>query len=307
MRRRRVVLALAVLAVLGGLYALLGHQLRPQPAPSPTRPPPIDVVASTNVYSAIAAAVGGERIRALPLIVDANAQPEAYEAGPGDTAAVASAKVVVFNGGGYDDFMTQLLDAAGDRPVRVNVTELSGLAPADGGLFNEHVWYSLSTMRTLATRLASEFSTLDYAGAGEYAANATAFATKIDQLITRTNAIGAKHPGTQVVVTDPTPGYLIEAAGLVDVTPDQFTANADGPSDAVINQTTALFRTGSVRALVVNSQDENPAATRVEQAATAANVPIVRMTETIPADTADYATWMGRQIDDLGAALDRPH
>jgi zinc/manganese transport system substrate-binding protein len=298
---------LVLLAVLGGVYVLLGHHVRPQPGPSPTRPAPIDVVASTNVYSAIAAAVGGDRVRALPLIIDANAQPDAYEAGPGDPAAVASAKVVVYNGGGYDDFMTQLLDATGEGPVRVNVTELSGLAPADGGPFNEHVWYSLSTMRTLATRLAGEFSTLDYAGANEYATNATAFATKIDQLIARANAIGAKHPGARVIVSDPTPSYLIEDAGLVDVTPDQFTASDNGPSEATINQTTALFRTHSVRALIVNTQDESPAVTRVEQAAIAANIPIVRMTETIPAGAVDYTAWMSRQIDDLGSALDRSH
>jgi zinc/manganese transport system substrate-binding protein len=242
----------------------------------------------------------------MPIVIDANALPGSYEPTPGDAAAVAAANVVVLNGDSYDDFMTLPLGAAGDRPVRVSVAELSGVVPPGGGPYNEHFWYSLPTMATLATRLANEFGKLDPAGAAGYGARAATFATKIGELTARTNAIEEKHTGERVVVTDPTPEYLVQEAGLSDVTPDQFSASEDGPSDAVLNQTLALFRTNLVRTLIVNTQAGSPQITQVEQAATASNVPIVRMTETIPAGTTDYLVWMGRQIDELGAALDRP-
>jgi zinc/manganese transport system substrate-binding protein len=44
----------------------------------------------------------------------------------------------------------------------------------------------------------------------------------------------------------------------------------------------------------------------VEQAARAANVPVVVVGETLPAGVDDYATWVNSQIDALAGALDRP-
>jgi len=316
------VAALAVLAVAG--CGSGGEQ--PATAPTPAGPEPVNVVTSTNVYGSIVEAVGGDRVQVTSLINDPAADPHSYESTPADAAAVARARIVVANGGGYDDFMSRLVESAGGQPTVLDVTEISGLAPqeateehanehAEGegehahGEFNEHVWYSLPTVQALATRLATDLGAADPVGAGTFTANAESFNSRMAELLTKAHAIGAANPGTRVAVTEPVPGYLIEAAGLTDVTPHEFSEAIEEDTDppaAVLQETLALFSgPDPVRALVLNAQTQTPVTDQVRQAAQTAGVPVVEVTETLPEGATDYVSWMGGEIDELAAALDR--
>jgi zinc/manganese transport system substrate-binding protein len=104
------------------------------------------------------------------------------------------------------------------------------------------------------------------------------------------------------------PGYLIQTAGLVDVTPPEFREAVEedtDPSAAVVQQTLDALATQQVRALIVNAQTVTPTTEQVRQAAQTDGVPIVEVTETLPAGTTDYTSWMGAQIDALAAALQK--
>ncbi|OZM82673.1 metal ABC transporter solute-binding protein, Zn/Mn family [Pseudonocardia sp. MH-G8] len=324
--RRAAVAALAALALAG-----CGAGPEAPPADAPVGEEPLAVVASTNVYGSIAEAVGGDRVSVESIIDDPAADPHSYESTPADAAAVAEARLVVANGGGYDDFVTQLVEASGSAPTVIEAVEVSGLAPEEEhaeseehaadehaadehghghahehGEFNEHVWYSLPTVQALATRLATDLGAADPAGAAEFTANAEAFNGSVAELVSRAEAIGAAQPGARVAVTEPVPGYLVEAAGLTDVTPPEFTEAIEEDTDppaAVLQETLTLFQGDPVRALIVNAQTETPSTDQVRQAAQTAGVPVVEMTETLPEGTTDYVAWMGAQIDALGGAL----
>jgi zinc/manganese transport system substrate-binding protein len=287
------------------------------------------VVASTDVYGAIVQAVGGDRVSVTSLIDDPAVDPHSYEAPPAAAAAVARARLVVVNGGGYDDFAGQLTTAP-DAKV-IDVVALSGLTAPPGGEVNEHVWYSLPTMKTLAGRIADDLGAADPAGAATFAANADAFGTRVDGLVAKVDALKARHAGTRIAVTEPVPLYLTDAAGLVDATPPEFSEaveeDADPPA-AVVAATLDLFSdrsdagssapdsvrggrptpdpTDPVRALLVNAQTRTPVTDQVEQAAKAVGVPVVEVGETLPSGTTDYVDWINGQLDALGAALDRP-
>jgi zinc/manganese transport system substrate-binding protein len=295
-------------AVLAGLT--LAGCASPTPAgpAAPAPSAPISIVTTTNVYGSIAKAVGGDRVTVDSLITDPAADPHSFEASPADAVKVGKAAVVVLNGGGYDDWMHKLVESAdaGNRDV-VDVAELSGLKPATGE-FNEHVWYSLPTVQKLATRLATDLGKVDTANAATYVTNAGAFNAKVDELTKRAKAIGEAHPGDRVAVTEPVPGYLIETAGLTDATPEEFSEAVEEDTDppaAVVQETLALFADRPVKALVLNTQTETPTTDQVKQAAQTANVPVVGVTETLPAGVDDYVSWMGGQIDALAAALNR--
>ena len=291
--------------VLGAAIVLTACGSPPLP-PAAASPEAIPVVASTDVYGAVVRAVGGARVAVTSLIDDPAADPHSFEPPPADAAAVARARLVVVNGGGYDDFAERL--APGPDAVVVNVVELSGLtAPADGEL-NEHVWYSLPTMKTLAGRIARDLATVDPAAAGEFTANADAFDTRVDGLITKVDAVKSAHGGDRIAVTEPIPLYLTEAAGLVNATPEEFSEAVEEDTDppaAAVAQTLDLFAADPVRALLVNGQTRTPVTDQVEQAARAAAVPVVEVGETLPAGVDDYVVWMGGQIDALDRALDR--
>lgn len=280
-------------------------------AASPDDGGKVPVVASTSIYGSIVSAVGGDAVDVTSIIDSPDADPHEYESTPTDAAAVNGAKLVVHNGAGYDDFAGQLLDAAGSRPPAIEVAELSGLessVPA-GEEFNEHVWYSLPTMKLLADRVAADLGAADPASAATFTANAMAFNTQIDGLIAKVEAIKVKHAGAKVAITEPLPVYIIEAAGLVNATPEEFSEAVEEGTDppaAVLADTLAVFQgPDAVRALLANAQTEGPATAQVEQAAATGGVPVVRMTETLAEGVDGYVAWMTGQIDALAAALDQ--
>ena len=271
------------------------------PAPRPAGP---SVVASTDVYGAVAKAVGGDTVQVTSLIRSAAADPHEYEATPADTLAVSRATVLISNGGGYDDFAGKLLDAASTKPISVVATALSGYA-TDAPDFNEHVWYDLPTMKKLADHLANSLGTADQPNATRYLDNAKKFDAQVDGLMTKVAAIKAKHAGAKVAITEPVPGYLLAAAGLVVVTPPEFSEAVEEGTDppaAVVTANNATFTAAEV--LVENAQTAGPTTTQAEQAAAANGVPVVKVTETLPDGVTDYVVWMSGQVDALAAALD---
>jgi zinc/manganese transport system substrate-binding protein len=316
--RRAAVAALAVLTVAG-----CGSGTETPAAAPPAEDAAVPVVASTNVYGSIVEAVGGDHVSVDSLIHDPAADPHSYESTPADAAAVAKAKLVVVNGGGYDDFLSRLVESSGASPTVVDVADLSGLVPAEEqhaegepegeehehGEFNEHFWYSLPTVQKVATQIATDLGAADPADAAEFTANAEAFNARVAELVTRAEAIGKAQPGARVAVTEPVPGYLVQTAGLTDATPHEFTEAIEEDTDppaAALQETLALFSGDPVRALILNAQTETPSTNQVRDAAQTAGVPVVEVTETLPEGVSDYVTWMGGQIDALARALATP-
>ena len=271
------------------------------PSPPPAGP---SVVASTDVYGAVASAVGGDTAAVTSLIRSADADPHEYEPTPADTLAVSRATVFIANGGGYDDFASKLYDAADNKPISVVVTALSGFE-TDAPDFNEHVWYDLPTVKKLADYLATSLGAADQPNANRYLDNAKKFDAQVDGLMTKVAAIKAKHAGVEVAITEPVPGYLLDAAGLVVVTPPEFSEAVEEGTDppaAVVTANNATFAEAKV--LVENAQTTGPITTQAEQAAAANRVPVVKVTETLPDGVTDYVVWMSGQVDALAAALD---
>jgi zinc/manganese transport system substrate-binding protein len=267
---------------------------------------PIPVVTSTDVYGSIVRSVGGDRVAVTSLIDDPAVDPHSYEAPPAAAAAVARARLVVVNGGGYDDFASRLATAP-DATV-IDVVQLSGLTAPPGGELNEHVWYSLPTMKTLAERVAADLGAVEPASAATFTANAAAFGARIDGIAATVDGLRATRTGERVAVTEPVPLYLTDAAGLVNATPPEFSEAVEEDTDppaGALAQTLALFRADPVRVLLVNRQTRTPVTDRVEQAARDAGVPVVEVGETLPAGVDDYATWMSSQVDALASALRR--
>ncbi|MCU1359015.1 MAG: ABC-type metal ion transporter, periplasmic subunit [Ilumatobacteraceae bacterium] len=266
---------------------------------------PIEVVASTNVYGSVVEAVGGDRVHVTSLIDNANADPLEYETTAADALAVKHAALVVYNGNGYDTFMPQLIDAAGDGATVVDAVALSGLQSAADDAFNEHVFYDMATIQKVAGRVAEVLGQASPDDAAMFTANASTFDGQMDGLVQRLADIAARHSGERVAMTEPLAGYLTNAAGLHDVTPPAFSEaieEGDDPSAAALADMLALFESNPVDVFILNTQTESAATDQVEQAAHDAGVPVVSMSETLTAP--DYITWMSGQVDALTEALD---
>lgn len=97
----------------------------------------LTVVTSTNVYADLASEIAGDAADVEPIISDPSKDPHDYEATSGDQLRLSKADVVVVNGGGYDAFMTTMLEAAEAEPEVVNGVEVSGLPGAEEHAGNE--------------------------------------------------------------------------------------------------------------------------------------------------------------------------
>ncbi|RZU10210.1 zinc/manganese transport system substrate-binding protein [Kribbella rubisoli] len=266
----------------------------------------VQVVASTNVYGDIVEQIAGDKAEVTSIISDPDQDPHSYEANAQTQLSLSKAKVVIENGGGYDDFMATMLKSAGNTSAKVlNVVGISGHKAPTGGELNEHVWYDFPTMEKLAAQLASTLSEVDSANSSTYAANAAAFTGKVKQLEATEASIKAAHTGDGAAITEPVPVYLLTACGLVNKTPGEFSEAIEEGTDvpaAVLQETLTLFSAKQVKLLAYNEQTSGPETEKVLAAAKANGIAVVPVTETLP-DGKDYLGWMTANLDAIRSAL----
>ena len=128
-----------------------------------------------------------------------------------------------------------------------------------------------------------------------------------DTIAAAERAIGASHPGATVVATEPVAHYLLVNSGIVDKTPEGFTKSIEedtDPSPADLAAVLDLLKNRQVSALVYNTQTQTDVTKQIQDAANQASVPIITVTETLPAGT-DYLTWQRQTVDQLASQLDK--
>ncbi|TCC49596.1 ABC transporter substrate-binding protein [Kribbella pittospori] len=266
----------------------------------------IQVVASTNVYGDIVKQIAGDKVEVTSIISDPDQDPHSYEANTQTQLSLSKAKVVIENGGGYDDFMDKMLKSAGNTSAKVlNVVDISGRKAPAGGALNEHVWYDFPSMEKLAAQLATTLSEVDSANGSTYSANAAAFTEKVKQLESTEASVKATSNGAGAAITEPVPVYVLSACGLVNKTPEKFSEAIEEGTDvpaAVLQETLGLFSSKQVKLLAYNEQTSGPETQKVLDAAKANNIAVVPVTETLPSGK-DYLSWMTGNLNAIRSAL----
>ncbi len=263
----------------------------------------ISVVASTGVWGSVASAVAGDRATVTSILDSAVDDPHSYEATPANAAAIADASLVVFNGGGYDHWVDDVLANKPDVPT----VDAYSLLPNATQHANEHVFYDPATAKAVAEQIADKLSQIDAEDAATFRANAAAFGKQADDLMAAERALGTAHPGASVVATEPVAHYLLTNAGITDKTPEGF-ANAveedTDPSPADLAKMLDLINSRQVSALLYNPQTQTAVTDQIQDAAKRASIPVVTVTETLP-DGTDYLTWQRQTIEQLASQLDK--
>lgn len=266
----------------------------------------VQIVASTNVYGDIAEVIAGDKAEVTSLITSAAQDPHSFEASAQDQLAISKADVIIENGGGYDPFIDTLLEASDNADATVlNAVDISALSGAGEEGFNEHVFYSFPAMDQVAQSIATELGTLDPDDKASFQSNYDAFAEKLAGLEAQADDLKAEYGGAGVAVTEPVPVYLLEAAGLVNKTPAEFSESVEEGTDLsprVLAETLDLFADGEVEMLAYNDQVSSTETEQVRAAAESADVAVVNFTETLP-DGQDYLAWMSANLDGVSGAL----
>lgn len=292
-------------------------------APTPsTDDGKIAVVTSTSVYGNLVSTLGGDAVSVTSLIENAAQDPHSYEGSARDQLAVSRADLVVLNGGGYDPFAEALYESSGASAILITAVDASGLLDddpqhdhadehtTDDGHdhiegFNEHVWYSFPAMAHIAEHISDELTALDPTSSDEFDANLAAFLIELGDLESQADQISELAADRGAAVTEPVAVYLLEAVGLRDITPPDFSQAIEEGSDVpptALRDVLDLIESGRAALLAYNEQTASPETERVQLTAVEEGVPVVSFTETLPQGS-NYVEWMSSNLDALATAL----
>lgn len=293
--------ALIAVIPLALVIGLTGCQTQTAPADDGT----LRIVASTNVYGDIAHSVGGDGVEVTSIIDDPSQDPHQFEASPRVQLALSRADIVVVNGGGYDDFATEMLDAAGNTTaVVITAVDESGFDAGEEG-FNEHVWYDYPTVEAVAAGIGAALKAADPANSDEYEAGLAGFLGDMSALEEEAVSVRAVSEGLGAVVTEPVPGYLLHTLGMTDLTPPDFSAAIEEDTDvppALLQSVLNLLGDGSASLVLFNQQTLGPQTDAVLDIASESGIPAIGVSETLP-EGAHYVAWQWGYLDAIRQAL----
>jgi zinc/manganese transport system substrate-binding protein len=264
----------------------------------------VTVVAAENFYGNIAEQVGGEKVRVISILSDPRIDPHEYEPSVNDAKAVAVANLVIENSGGYDDWMDKLLSGSPNR----NRIILKAYAEAGNKLpDNEHVWYDIDNVQGIAQSITRALQKLDPASSSLFEGNFQGFQKSLVTVRRKIADIRARWNGAPVGLTETIFLYQTRPLGLVVMTPFEFQkAIAEGndpPADTVV-ATENQVKGKKIKVLICNEQTISPITTKLQEEARSAGIPVVLVTETMPASM-NYQGWMLSQLSSLAQALGR--
>jgi zinc/manganese transport system substrate-binding protein len=264
----------------------------------------IGVVAAENFYGDVARQIGGSRIAVLSILSNPDQDPHLFETTSGVVRKIADAQIVIFNGANYDPWMQKLISAA-PRPGRtvITVTAIVGKKTGD----NPHVWYDPPTMPAVAKALAAALGRMDPEHKPEYETRLQAFLASLSPVEQKILQMSAKYAGTPITATEPVFAYMANAIGLT-VRNERFQTAVMNDTEPAARDLAAFendLKKRNVKVLLFNKQVTSNLASRLIDVARGANVPVVGITETEPADTG-FVDWMLGELDELESALQGP-
>jgi len=267
----------------------------------------IPVVAAENFWGSLVSQLGGNLTSVTSIITDPNTDPHEYESNAQDAQAIASAKFVIVNGAGYDDWAIQEINANNNpSQVVLNVQEL--LRQPLG--VNPHFWYSPYYVNQTVHQMYTDLVKIDPGDVSIYASNYANLNMSLGAYNTQITTISQQFAGRRVASTESIFVYLANATNLDLISPSSFmeaVAEGNDPSPGCV----ALFESqllnpnspGNATLLVYNEQTVTPLTQQLKAEAAKNGIPIVGVTETIQPTTFSFEQWMSSELGDLQNGL----
>jgi zinc/manganese transport system substrate-binding protein len=262
----------------------------------------IHIVAAENFYGQVAEHVGGDHVEVISLIDNPGADPHDYEPTPDAARKVAEGDLIIYNGIGYDNWMDNLVVSSSRSKKKTVIQVAEDVMGRENG-DNEHVWYDPRTMPKLADALADALSRADAEHANDFRANAETFKQSLKPFADLVASLKQAKP-VAVEATEPVFGYMLDALNLKvnNVKFAQAIEEGVDPSPSALGQMQDDLKQKKVKLLIKNKQAESPIVNQLAELARTNGIPVVEVTETMPAGK-HYAEWMIDQLKQVEQAL----
>ncbi|MGA8016477.1 MAG: zinc ABC transporter substrate-binding protein [Candidatus Dormiibacterota bacterium] len=264
----------------------------------------IQAVGAENEYANVISQIGGSHVQVNAIMSNPNTDPHTFEASAQVARIVSGAQLVVQNGVGYDTFMNQI-EAASPSSSRkvIDVQTLLGLPDSTA---NPHLWYSPTTMPKVASAIAGDLAALDPSHASYFQANLAAFDSSLTPWHEAIASLKSTYGNAPVATTEPVADYMLQAAGMDNLTPWGFQAdimNGVDPSAQDVSLEQGFFTGHQVKVFLYNQQVTDSLTDSLLQLANSNSVPVVGVYETMPTPGYDYQSWMLAEVNALHKAL----
>ncbi len=264
----------------------------------------IVAIGAENEYADVISQVGGQYVQASAILSNPNTDPHTFEASPAVARTMSTAKLIVQNGVGYDDWAATMekADPSDGRQV-INVQQLLGLPDSTP---NPHLWYKPSTMPAVANAVAADLGKIDSAHASYYKANAAKFIASLSAWNQALAAFKSAHPNTPVATTEPVADYMLQAAGADNLTPWTFQAdimNGNDPSPQNTAAENSLFTQHKVKVFLYNQQVTDALTDSFIKLANENGIPVVGVYETMPTPGYTFQSWMEAEVNAMNKAV----
>jgi len=251
--RRLVAVGLLAAAVTasGGCAATDTSYAGPSPLPGA-----LPVVTTTTLLADMVRQVGGAHVSVTSL-VPKGGDVHTFDPRPSQAWGLSGARLVIANGLGLDDWLTQLAaDVGTDGPVVLLGEDLPGAAYiVDDGQTNPHLWLDVANAELYVDRIEASLAAADPANAAAYRAGHDAYRARLGELDAWARAQLAALPAANrriVSYHDALP-YFCRAYGLI-VVGNVVAAPGQDPSAGEIRTLIDAMRSNGVRAIFSEAQ-----------------------------------------------------
>lgn len=298
----------------------------------------IKLVASTSIWGSIAENIteGNDDVEVTTILSSKDDDPHEYEATARDIAAVKDADIVVANGAGYDNWLTDNVEEGTPLVTAQPLAEAHhhGDEGHDHGHdhghgedaeHDEHEGHGHEHGDEHEHSDEHSHEGHDHGGANphvwfdldvvsEFEQKLSAELHKLNSDIPESNEDVTKKTdelkqrieklsGKNVILTESVAAELVDDSELKDVTPEGFAHsvnNESEPSAADLAATRQLITDKKADILITNEQSETPAAEQLTDAAKEAGIKVVNVNETPDEgqDYFEYADALVKQLED---------
>jgi zinc/manganese transport system substrate-binding protein len=188
--------------------------------------PKLAVVATTPEVADFVRNIGGDSVD-VTQIIKPNVDPHDYEPTPADIQAIASAKLVVKNGVGLEEWLDRTIESAGFTGTVVDSS--TGVTLLEGGHHHEegeeehaeeeagheeeehdpHIWHDPRNAKIMVTNIEKGLAAAAPAEAAGFTANLTAYTAELDKLDADNTAAWAAIKNRKLVTNHDAFGYYI--------------------------------------------------------------------------------------------------
>ena len=228
-------------------------------APAPADSGKLTVVTTTTVFADIVSNVGGDLVSVTSL-VPKNADVHTFEPRPADIRTIGSARLLVMNGLGLDDWLYKTISNAsadGTPLVKLGV-DLPGVALLPGetaSTENPHLWMDVKYAELYVDRIAAALAKVDPTHSTAYDSQAAAYKARLETLDAwvRAQIDTIPAPNRQMVVFHDALPYYAREYGIT-IVGVAVEAPGQDPSAGYMAKLITAIKSAGVKAIFSENQ-----------------------------------------------------